>query len=244
MTNELSGQRLARTAGLLVLLSAVFGGLGEGYIPRRIIVAGDASATVLNIMTHPTLFRLGFATYLVEGICDVALALLFYRLLKPAGKNLALFAAFLGLVATALYAVAEAFYFAPTVILSGADYLKTFSPEQLNTLALLSLRLFGRIAEIFFVFYGLASVIRGYLIYRSGYLPRILGVLVMIAGAGFILENVAIVLAPAYASGYLLVPVGIAGLSLMFWLLVKGVDGPKWKQMVAATMLVAGSNAR
>ena len=238
LTNEWSVQRLARTAGLLALLSAVFGGLGEMYIPTRIIVSGDAAATVLNITTHPTLFRLGFATYLVEGICDVALTLLFYRLLKPAGKNMALFAAFLGLVSTAVYAVAEACYFAPTVILSGADYLKTFSPAQLNTLALLSLRLFGRITQIFFVFYGLASLIRGYLIYRSGYLPKILGVLLMIAGAGFIVENLAIVLAPAYASGYLLLPVGIAELSLILWLLVKGVDVPKWKQMVAATVLV------
>ncbi|HSO93797.1 MAG TPA: DUF4386 family protein [Candidatus Dormibacteraeota bacterium] len=253
MTNELSVQRLARTAGLLMLLSAVFGGLGEAYIPGRIIVSGDASATVLNITTHSTLFRLGFATYLVEAICDVGLALLFYRLLRPAGKNLALFAAFLGLVSTAVYAVAEAFYFAPTVILSGADYLKTFSPQQLNTLAFLSLRLFVRITGIFFAFYGLATIIRGYLIYRSGYLPRTLGVVLMVAGAGFIAQNLAIVLAPAYASDYLLVPVGIAGLLLMFWLLIKGVDLAKWNArslpVVTASMLLviaatAGAQAK
>ena len=236
MTNEPSVQRLARTAGLLILLSAVFGGLGEAYIPAKIIVSGDAAATVLNITTHPMLFRLGFAAYLDEGVCDVALALLFYRLLRPVGKNLALFAAFLGLVSTAVYAVAESFYFAPTLILSGADYLKTFSPEQLKTLALLSLRLFGRIAEIFFAFYGLALFIRGLLIYRSGYLPRTIGVLVMIGGVGFIADNLAIVLLPAYASDYLLLPAGVAGLSLMLWLLVKGVDVPKWNARSPLTL--------
>lgn len=236
MTNEPSVQRLARTAGLLILLSAVFGGLGEAYIPAKIIVSGDAAATVLNITTHRMLFRLGFAAYLVEGVCDVALALLFYRLLRPVGKNLALFAAFLGLVSTAVYTVAESFYFAPTLILSGANYLKTFSPEQLNTLALLSLRLFGRIAQIFLAFYGLASFIRGYLIFRSGYLPRTIGVLVMIGGVGFIADNLAIVLLPAYASDYLLLPVGVAGLSLMLWLLVKGVDVPKWNARSPLTL--------
>jgi Domain of unknown function (DUF4386) len=235
MTTEFSVQRLARTIGLLILLSAVFGGVGESYIPAKIIVSGDAAATALNITTHPLLFRLGFASYLVEGVCDVALALLFYRLLRPAGKNLALFAAFLGLISTAMYAVAEAFYFAPTLILSGADFLKTFSPEQLKTLALLSLGLFGRIAGIFLGFYGLASFIRGLLMYRSGYLPRIFGVLFMIAGAGFIAVNLATVLAPAYASGYLLLPIGIAGPSLMLWLLVKGVDVPKWNARLAAS---------
>src|SRR5215475_5079352 len=115
-------QRYARVIALLILLSAVFGGLGESYVPSRIIVSGDAAATATNIAASPMLFRLGFAAYLVEAVCDVALALLFYVLLRPAGRHLALFTAFLGLISTALYAVAEAFYFAPTIMLSGADY--------------------------------------------------------------------------------------------------------------------------
>src|SRR5207302_9239783 len=142
-------QRYARIAGVLFLVSAVFGGLGESYIPGRFIVSGDAAATARNIIASPMLFRVGFATYLVEGICDIALALLFYLLLRPVAKNLALFTVLLGLFSTALYAVAEAFYFAPTVILSGAGFLKTFSPDQLSSLAYLSLRMFGQVAGIF-----------------------------------------------------------------------------------------------
>src|SRR4051794_21312240 len=88
--NEESLSRYARAAGVAILLSVVFGALGEAYIPGRIIVNGDAAATAANILNHPTLFRLGFATYFVEGICDITLCLLFYVLLRPVNRNLAL----------------------------------------------------------------------------------------------------------------------------------------------------------
>jgi hypothetical protein len=222
-------QRTARVMALLILASAVFGGLGESYIPSKLIVSGDAAATVNNIASSPMLFRLGFATYLVEAVCDVALAVLFYELLRPAGQQLALFAAFLGLLSTALYAVAEACYFAPSVILSGADHLKSFSPDQLNSLSLLSFKLFNMIAGLFLCLYGLATVVRGYLMYRSGYLPRTIGVLFVIGGASFIADSLAVVLAPRFVSAFLLMPIGVAGISLMLWLFVKGVDAERWR---------------
>jgi len=228
-TSDAPIQRYAHVMAILILLSAVFGGLGESYIPSKLIVSGDAAATVGNITSSPMLFRLGFATYLVEAVCDVALALLFYVLLRPAGQHLALFTAFLGLISTTLYAVAEACYFAPSVLLSGADYLKTFSPDQLNSLSLLSLKLFGTIAGLFLCFYGLATVVRGYLMYRSGYLPRTIGVLFVIGGAAFIADSLAVVLAPRFVSAFLLMPIGVAGISLMLWLFVKGVDVERWR---------------
>jgi Domain of unknown function (DUF4386) len=165
----------------------------------------------------------------VEGVCDVALALVYYVLLRPVRKDLALLAAFLGLVSTALFGVAEFFYFAPSLILGGAPYLKTFSPEQLNTLALLSLKLYGVCGGIFMVFYGIASILRGYLIFRSGYLPKVLGVLLVLAGLGFVTRNFALVVAPAYASDILLLPMFLAMAALTVWFLVKGVDVPKWE---------------
>jgi len=227
-------QRLARVIAILILASAVFGGLGESYIPGKIIVPMDAGATAANITGSTMLFRLGFATYLVEAVCDVALAVLFYVLLRPVGPRLALFAAFLGLLSTATYAVAEAFYFAPSVILSGADYLKTFSPEQLDTLSLLSMKLFGKIAGIFLVLYGLATVVRGYLIFRCGFLPRTLGLLFVVAGAAFMVDSLAAVLAPQFVSGFLLMPMGVAGIALMLWLFVRGVDANKWSAAIAS----------
>jgi uncharacterized protein DUF4386 len=228
-----SVQTYARIAGVLFLLSVAAGAFGEFYVPSRLVVSGDATATARNIHAFNSLFRMGFASYLVEAVCDISLSLLLYVLLRPVHKYLALLAAFFGLVSTALFAVAELFYFAATLILGGADYLKTFSPDQLNTLALLSLKLYGYGSGIFMVFYGVASILRGYLIFRSGYLPKALGVLLALGGLGFVMKNFALVLAPAYASDGLLLPMSVAGVSLTVWLLVKGVDVPKWEAKAA-----------
>jgi hypothetical protein len=228
-----SVQTYARIAGVLFLLSIVAGIFGELYVPSKLIVSGDATATAKNITAFGSLFRLGFAIYLVEAVCDIALTLILYVLLRPVSKELALLAAFFGLVSTALFGVAELFYFAPSLILGGADYLKTFSPGQLNTLALLSLKLYGYGGGIFMVFYGVASVLRGYLIFRSGYLPKVLGALLALGGLGFVTKNFALVLAPAYASDGLLLPMFLAGVSLTAWLLVRGVDVPKWEAKAA-----------
>jgi hypothetical protein len=222
-------QRYARIAGVLFLLSMVAGFFGEVYVPSKLIVSGDATATARNITTFNSLFRLGFASYLVEALCDIALALIFYVLLRPVQRNLALLAAFFGIISTALYAVAELFYFAAAIILGNAEALKAFSPDQLNALALLSLKLFGYGGGVFMVFYGVASALRGYLIFRSGYLPRFLGVLLMLAGLGFIMKSFTLVLAPAYSSNVLLLPMALAGVSLTVWFLVRGVDVPKWQ---------------
>ena len=228
-----SVQTYARIAGVLLLITIVAGGFGEVYVPSKLIVSTNATATAKNINAFDSLFRLGFAIYLIEAVCDIALALIFYVLLRPVHKYLALLAAFFGLVSTALFGVAELFYFAPTRILGGADYLKTFSPDQLNTLALLSLKLYGLGAGIFMVFYGIASILRGYLIFQSGYLPRVLGVLLMLAGLGFVMKNFALVLAPEYASDILLLPMFLTVVSLTAWLLVRGVDVPKWEAKAA-----------
>jgi hypothetical protein len=206
-----SVQTYARAAGALFLLSMVGGFFGELYIPSRIMVSGDAAATATNIVESNTLFRLGFAAYLVEAACDIALSLILYVLLRPVNKNLALLAAFFGLVSTSVFAVGELFYFAASLPLGSAEYLRTFSPDQLNTLSMLSLRMYGLAAGIFMAFYGIATGLRGYLIYRSGYLPQALGILMMLAGLGFITRNFVLVLAPAYVSNVVLVPMFLAG---------------------------------
>jgi hypothetical protein len=227
-------QTYARAAGLLFLVTMVAGFFGEVYAPSTIIVANDAAATARNVIGMNSLFRLGFASYLIEALCDVALALIFYVLLRPVRRNLSLLAAFFGLISTALFAVAELFYFAPSLILNGADYLKVFSPDQLNALALLSLKMYARASGLFMVFYGVAGIIRGYLIYRSGYLPRTLGVIVAIAGLGFVVKNFTLVLAPSYSSDLLLAPMFVAGLALTSWMLVRGIDARIWEARVAA----------
>jgi hypothetical protein len=102
--------------------------------------------------------------------------------------------------------------------------MTAFTEEQRVALAYLSLRTATMIATLFLCFYGTASAIRGFLIVRSGYLPKVLGVLLMIGGAGFILRSLTYILAPAYGSSLMLIPMAVAGIPLTFWLLVKGVD--------------------
>jgi len=221
-------QRYARVAGVLFLISLVAGGFGEGYVPSKLIVSGDAAATVANLRNFDFLYRLGFAGFLIESLCDIALALIFYVLLKPVSKELSLLAAFFGLMATATFAFAELFYFAPVVIMRGGGYLQTFSNDQLNSLMLLSLKFYGFAGMIVTAYYGMAWIVRAYLMFRSGYLPRFLGVLMAIGGIGFVVRNFLLILAPAYASDVLLMLMFPGGLIMTVWLLWKGVDVAKW----------------
>jgi len=211
----------AKAALVLLFVSFAAGGFGEAYVPSKLIVWSDAAATVRNIQTSDTLFRLGFIAYLMEATCDVALALVFYMLLKPVRKDVALLAAFFGILGTALFAVAELFYFAPSFFLHGAGYLKTFTTDQLNSLAMLSLRFYSWGGGIFMAFYGTAWLLRAYLMFRSGYFPKAIAVLMGVAGTGFVLRNVALVLVPAYRSGWLLLLAMPGGLALMAWLAVQ-----------------------
>ena len=228
-------QRYARIAGLLFLISLVAGGFGEAYVPSKLIVAHDAAATVANIKNFDFLYRLGFATFLVESLCDITLALLLYTLLKPVNKPLSLLAAFFGLVGTALFAFAELFYFAPLLIMGGAaDYLKIFPPDQLNGLVLLSMKFYGFAGMIFTAYYGMSWIVRAYLIWKSGYLPKFLGVLMAIGGIGFVVRNFVLIFAPAYASDVFLMLMFPGGLAMTVWLLVKGVDVTKWNAKVKA----------
>jgi hypothetical protein len=221
-------KRYAQVAGLLFLLSIAGGGFGEFWAPTRLLVAGNAAATALNVHTHDFLLRAGFAGYLVEATCDITLAWLFYVLLRPVHRNLALLSAFFGLIATATFACFEIFYFAPTFILGGADYLKTFTPDQLNSLAMLSFKFYSYGSGLLMVFYGTEWVIRGYLMYHSGYFPRILGAVMTLAGAGFIIKNAGLVFLPGLPLDFVLLPMFVGGMALMGWLLIRGVDVVKW----------------
>ena len=223
----------AKAAGILALLSMLAGGFGEAYVPARLISSTDPASTAQNLRAFDSMFRWGFAGYLVEATCDTALALIFYVLLKPVQRDVSLMAAFFGLISTASFVTAELFYYAPTLLLRNAAYLKAFTPEQLNLLTLLSLKLFGLGASIFTVFYGVGWLLRGYLIYRSEYLPKFLGILMTIGGLAFVVGNFAFVLAPSAPAGWLMALIMPGFLALAIWLLTKGVDPAKWEQQAA-----------
>jgi hypothetical protein len=228
-----SVQRYARAAGIMFLISFVAGSFGEFYVPSKLIVAGNAAATVGNIVDHEMLFRLGFAGYLLEALCDVGLALVLYVLLKPIHRNLALLSAFFGLISTALFAVCEMLFFCAPFLVKNPVFAQSFTREQLDALVYFFVRVYASGAALFMVFYGSASLIRGYLIYRSGYIPRFIGVLFGLVGVAFIVKNFTLLLAPAYSWDLLLVPAPITVLVLTVWFLTKGVDVDKWNERVS-----------
>jgi hypothetical protein len=233
---ETSPHTYARIAAVLLLVSIVAASFGELYVPDKLIVSGDAAGTANNFRANESLFRLGFASYLIEAVCDVVLALTFYILLRPVRKDLALLTAFLGLMSTAMFAVAMLIYFGGSLILLGKVDLRSFSPDQLNSLARLFFTWYATGAGIFMVFYGVASILRGYLIYRSGYLPRFLGLLLALAGVSFVIRNFVEVLAPEYAFDILYLPMIIAMLSMAVWFIAKGVDVAKWEEQTRVTV--------
>src|ERR671912_279395 len=221
----------SRAAGILLVLSVVGGFFGEMYVPS-LMVADDAATTAAQIRTHEGLFRLGFGAYLVEAVSDIVLAWLFYVLLKPVHRELALLAAFFGLVSMTLFAVTKMFYFAAPMFVRGSMYLTAFSPDQLSAFTTLFLSLYGVLSGLTFLFYGIPWIVRGYLTYKSDYLPRPLGLLMILAGAGFAAKTITYVLVPGYSSGLLMAPLFFNALSVAIWMLVRGVNSDKWSAAV------------
>src|SRR5207237_5691213 len=174
---ESSPRSKARTAGVFYLLTILTGIFAQGFVSNRLVISGDAAATATNILTHKTLFQWGFTVFLIEMACQIAFTALFYELLKPAGRSVSLVAAYLGLAGCVIKTFSRLFYIAPLLVLGGAHYLSVFSAEQLQALALLFLKVNDHGAAIALAFFGFYALLTGYLIVRSTFLPRILGVL-------------------------------------------------------------------
>ena len=226
-----SARWYARAGGALYLVIIVTALFAEAFVRGRLIVSGNAAATAGNIMGSPALFRLGLAADMLNCVLDVAVAMILYALLKPVDRNLALLAAFLRVAADAILGITGIFQLAAIVILGGADYLRTFEPAQLQTLAYLSLDLHGKGYGISLIFFGLGCEVLGYLVYRSGYLPRFIGVLLIVAGIGYLFNSFAGIVLPSLAAvafPWTLLPGFFAELALCLWLLLKGVNAAKW----------------
>lgn len=228
---ETSPRLKARVAGVLYLITLLAGVFAQMYVSGRLVVEGDAAATAANILSHKSWFQLGFAVYLVEMACQIATMALFYDLLMPAGRSVSLVAAFLGLAGCVIKTLARLFYLAPLFILGGADYLNAFSLGHLQALALLSFKVNDHGTGIGMVFFGFYAFLKGYLIVRSTFLPRILGVLSMLAGLS-LLTFLSPMLGPRlflYISA-----LGLLGAApQILWLLVFGVDEQRWKEQAS-----------
>ena len=222
---------LARVGGILYLIIIVIGALGETVVRGRIVVSGDATATAANLRSMEWLWRLGVAGEIVLLSCAVALSVILYVLLRPVSRDLALAAVLFNLVCIAIEGVAALSLAAALFPLTNAAYLGAFSPEQLNAMAMLSIRSHTVGFGVALVFFGVECIIIGRLIARSGYMPKLIGVLMQIAGVCYAVNSFAVILSPPLASRLfpaILMPCLIAELSLALWLLIKGVREEEW----------------
>jgi hypothetical protein len=229
--NELSGPLFkARMGGgcwLMCFLTSIFPLIVSG----RLVVPRDAAATAANLLAHEALFRSGTAALLISTAFYVGATLFVYEVLKPVNRSLSLLAAFFSLVGCAVGALSCLFDFAPFVLLKGAPSLSVFTAEQLQALAYVFLVVRARANDIGLVFFGLHCLGVGYLIFRSTFLPRIIGGLMMFAGIGWLTF-----LSPPLANSltpFNMIPGAIGELSLTFWLLVKGVNVQRWNQQAS-----------
>jgi hypothetical protein len=221
----------ARTTGVVYLLYFLTAIVGELFL-KGIVVDGDATATATNILAHQSLFRLGLATGLIATALYIAVTALFYGLFKPVNRSLSLLAAFFSLLGCAVTTFGSLFQLAPLVLLGGRQYLSVFNLQQLRALALMFLELNDQAANIYLVIFGFYDLLIGYLILKSTFLPRFLGVLMALAGLGWLTF-----LSPPFAnhlSPYNLVLGFLVELLLMLWLLAKGVNAQRWQDQASA----------
>ena len=219
---------------MLYLVTIVAGIVAQGLIADRLVNTRDASATAANILAHKELFRFGFTLYMIEMVAQTVMTMLFYELLKPVSQSASLITAVIGVVGCAIKTMSRLFYFAPLLILGGPPSLNAFSTAQLQSLALLFLRVNNMGAAIALVFFGLNTMLTGYLIVRSTFLPHALGWLAVVGGAGwltYLWPPLGFQLFPYIAAFAVL-----GSLATIVWLIVFGVNEPRWTAQAEAAV--------
>ena len=223
----------ARITGLLYLLLAITGMFSLMYVPSKIVVYNNVAATADNIRNSELLFRLGIVSNLICHVLFILLALSLYQLFKGINRAQARLMVILVLVSVPISFLNEINHIATLILLSGADFLTVFKPEQLNALVMVFLNLFDHGNFIAGIFWGLWLLPFGYLVYRSGFLPRIIGVLLIISCFSYLVESLTFLLIPQHygvISKFTMVPSALGEFAIMFWLLIIGVNVEKWEK--------------
>jgi hypothetical protein len=239
---RVSPQLYARTIGVLYLFVIVVGFFAYGYVPGK-VVAGDAAVTAGNILDHELLWRAGIVASLMVVVAAVPQLLFEYLLLRPVQRNVALLAVLFNTVSLVIESLSALGHLGALAMLSGRDSLNGAMTHQLQAWASLAIDLHDADLNISFLFFGCVCLLYGYLIFRSTFLPRFLGVLMALAGLCYASNSLLVFLdlhvLPASGVPLLLVPAGLSELILCLWLLVMGVDVRKWhlrnESRIAAT---------
>ena len=226
----ISDKNLARIAGFCYLIVIVTGLFSEVFVRQTLRVSNDALATAHNIQTHEMLFRWGFVADLINFVVGLPTILIIYYLFKRTNKLLLQLAVTFVVIQTAIIAVNLLNQISPLLILSNDTYLKTFEPNQLATLSLLSLNIQTQGYAIGLVFFGFYCLIVGYVIYQSKFLPKIFGILYAFSGLCYLVNSFTMFLSKGFENPffvYFAIPIFIGELSLCLWLLIKGIDTSK-----------------
>jgi hypothetical protein len=234
MTNpmaETSPSTRGRILAALYLFVIIAGVTAQVFISDRLVVGDDAARTAANILANKSLYRLGFTIFMLEMIAQVAVSALFYDLMKPVNRSVARVSAIIGLTGCGIKTMARLFYYAPLILLGGASYLSAIPPAQLEALSLAFLKLNSQGAAIGLIFFGFEVLLRGWLVFKSGFLPRFLGVLSMVSGLGWL----TFLWPPLGSRAFIGVALfAIAGtVAWTGWLFIRGVDDVKWRESAA-----------
>ena len=232
-TAETSPLVYARLTGLLLVIVAAISAFSIIYVPSTLIVPGDATATADNDRASGGLFHLGIVSDTLIFLTEIVLSVLIYVLLRPVSRTLALVAAFARLAMGVIMGINLLPYFTAMLLLSGAGYLTVFEPAQSDALVLLFLNAHQDVVYIWQLFFGFHLAVLGYLIYKSGYFPWILGVLMVIAALGYLTDAYGNILVPNYDETFgWIVGVGavIGELPFFLWLLIRGVNVERYNE--------------
>jgi hypothetical protein len=232
-TAETSPLVYARLTGLLLIIVAAISAFSIIYVPSTLIVPGDATATADNVRASRGLISLGIVSDSLIFLTEIVLTVLLYVLLRPVSRTLALVAAFARLAMGIIMGINLLPYFIALLLVSGAGYLTVFEPAQSDALALLFLNAHEGAVYIWQLFFGFHLAVLGYLIFKSGYFPRILGVLMVVAALGYLTDAYGNILNPNYDETFgWIVGVGaiIGELPFFLWLLIKGVNVERYNE--------------
>lgn len=222
--------RYARASGALFVVVLVLSPFSMLYVPGRLVVAGDATATAAQVDGSPWLLRLAVVSDAIIMVTEMALAAFLYLLFRSVSRALALLAAGARLAEAVVHGVNLLGYLAVLVLLGGSGYLRVFGQEERDGLALLAFDLHDRGILVGQLFFGVHLLALGLLVARSGYVPRVLGPLLMVAGVGYLTESIGTVLAPGAAellAALVAITAVLGELPLFLWLLFRGVSVPE-----------------
>jgi len=233
---DISPNVYARIGGLAYLIIIAAGAMGEIFIRSKIIVPGNDMATTRNIAASPLLWRIGISGDLVMHVFDLVVGVVYYTLFKRVNKALALLSLLFGLIQTAVLVANKMNLMMPLFILDNSNYSRAFTVQQVQALTSIFVRAHDYGFGFGLIFFGFECLIDGYLIFKSEFLPWVLGIMIFITGLCYLTNTFLLIFSPGIERALfptILGPLAFIGeFSMCLWLIIKGVNVQKWKEWV------------